>query len=151
MGALGLGMPFATFEGQVALMWNVAAEPGTRARYRHVIEGGGGPCCVVDLRHAVREAVFELIGGEPASRVSARFHNTLAAATVDLVRSVARTHGYLPVVLSGGCFQNRRLTESVLAGLAPEFTAYVNRAVPPGDGGLSLGQAVVADAVAKGL
>jgi len=67
------------------------------------------------------------------------------------VRCVARKYGHLPVALSGGCFQNRRLTESVLAGLAPDFTGYVHRSVPPGDGGLSLGQAVVADALAKGI
>jgi hydrogenase maturation protein HypF len=55
------------------------------------------------------------------------------------------------VALSGGCFQNKRLTESVLANLAPDFTTYINRRVPPGDGGLSLGQAVVADAVSRGI
>ncbi len=150
-GALGLARPLATYEGQVALAWNVAAADGERGRYRYEVDRSSPACCVVDLREAVRDAVFELIGGEPAGRISARFHNTLAAATVDLVRCVARTRGHLPVALSGGCFQNRRLTEGVLAGLAPDFTTYVHRQVPPGDGGLSLGQAVVADVVARGL
>src|SRR5512134_1878156 len=150
-GALGLSRPVSTYEGQVALEWNVAAADGERGRYRYEIDRASPPCCLVDLRAAVRDAVFELIGGEPAGQISARFHNTLAAATVDLVRCVARTRGHLPVALSGGCFQNRRLAESVLAGLAPDFTAYVHRQVPPGDGGLSLGQAVVADVLARGL
>jgi hydrogenase maturation protein HypF len=150
-GALGLSRPSATYEGQIALEWNMAAASGERGRYRYALDRSSPVCCVIDFRQAVRDAVFELIGGEPAGRVSARFHNTLAAATVDLVRCVARKHGRLPVALSGGCFQNRRLTESVLGGLAPDFTAYVHRQVPPGDGGLSLGQAVIADAVAKGI
>jgi hydrogenase maturation protein HypF len=149
-GAIGLGRAVATYEGQVALEWNVAASGDERGRYRYEIDRTP-PMCVLDLRPAVRDAVFELIGGEPACRISARFHNTLAAATVDLVRCVGHTFGHLPVALSGGCFQNRRLTESVLAGLAPDFAAYVHRSVPPGDGGLALGQAVVADALAKGI
>ncbi len=150
-GAIGLARPASSYEGQVALEWNAVAAAGERGRYRYEVDRSSGTCCVLDLRQSVRDAVFELIGGEPASRVSARFHNTLAAATVDLVRCVARKFGHLPVALSGGCFQNRRLTESVLGGLAPDFTAYVHRGVPPGDGGLSLGQAVVADALAKGI
>jgi hydrogenase maturation protein HypF len=148
IGALGLGRPVAAYEGQVALEWNVAADPQERGRYRHEIVRTA-PLCQIDLRPAVRDIAFELIGGEPPSRVSARFHNTLAAATVDLVRCVARKHGRLPVALSGGCFQNPRLTESIVAGLTPEYTVLLHRDVPPGDGGLALGQAVVADAIAK--
>lgn len=150
IGAIGLRRPKAAYEGQIATEWNVAADPSERGRYRYDIDRSSTLCCIIDLRPTIRDAVFELIGGEPASRVSARFHNTLAAATVTLVRCAARVHGRLPVVLGGGCFQNRRLTESVLDGLASEFTTFIPRTVPPGDGGLSLGQAVIADAVAGG-
>ena len=149
MGALGLARPLATSEGQIALEWNVVAEPGERGRYRYDVDRSEPQCCVLDLRQSIRDAVFELIGGEPPSMVSARWHNTLAAATVDLVRCVARKHGRLPVALSGGCFDNRRLTESTIAGLSPDFTTYVHRKDPPGAGGLSLGQAVIADAVSR--
>jgi hydrogenase maturation protein HypF len=54
------------------------------------------------------------------------------------------------VVFTGGCFQNARLTESLLAALAPDFSVRLPGQVPPGDGGLALGQALVADAVARG-
>jgi hydrogenase maturation protein HypF len=54
------------------------------------------------------------------------------------------------VVFTGGCFQNARLTESLLAALAPDFSVHLPGQVPPGDGGLALGQALVADAVARG-
>ena len=59
-------------------------------------------------------------------------------------------HGRLPVVATGGCFQNARLAESVRAALAPEFDVRLHATVPPGDGGIALGQAVVADAIARG-
>jgi hydrogenase maturation protein HypF len=99
----------------------------------------------------VRAAVFECLGGEPVSAVAARIHNTLAAASVDLVRAAARGTGRLPVVLSGGCFQNARLATSILRGLEPEFEVHLHERVPPGDGGVALGQAVVAAAKARSL
>ena len=55
------------------------------------------------------------------------------------------------MVLSGGCFQNARLTETIVRGLRPDFTVYTHERVPPGDGGIALGQAMVAAARARGL
>jgi hydrogenase maturation protein HypF len=149
-GALLLGRPVASYEGQIALELDAAAEPGERGRYDYAIEQAPSPW-QVDLRPAVRAAVFESLGGEPASRIAARIHNTLAAVSVDLVRAAARGTGRLPVVLSGGCFQNARLAESIQRGLAPEFTVHLHERVPPGDGGIALGQAVVAAAQARSL
>ncbi len=150
LGALALNRPRATYEGQIALEWNVVADPAERGRYRYEISRSAQPW-QLDLRQMVRDCVFELIGGEPPPRISARFHNTLAAATADLVRGVARAYGKRPVALSGGCFQNPRLTESVIRELTPEFAVHTHQNVPPGDGGLALGQAVVADAMARKL
>jgi hydrogenase maturation protein HypF len=56
------------------------------------------------------------------------------------------TIGPLPVVASGGCFQNALLAERVQAAFAPEQHVLFHRTVPPGDGGIALGQAVVANA-----
>jgi hydrogenase maturation protein HypF len=52
-------------------------------------------------------------------------------------------------VASGGCFQNARLAEGVRAALAPEHDVRLHAIVPPGDGGIALGQAVIADAVVR--
>ena len=142
-GALGLRRPRAAYEGQIALEWNAVADPDEKGRYRYDISRGAVPW-QLDLRPATRDAVFELVGGEPISRVAARFHNTLAAATADLVRAVARTRGRLPVTLTGGCFQNARLSQSLYDALSPEFTVYRHERVPPGDGGIALGQALIA-------
>jgi len=54
------------------------------------------------------------------------------------------------VVLTGGCFQNARLVEDLLAMLSPSFRVFINEQVPPNDGGIALGQAVVAGALLRG-
>jgi hydrogenase maturation protein HypF len=65
-------------------------------------------------------------------------------------RAAARVGGdRLPVVLTGGCLQNARLAEGLLGELSPAFAVYTHAHVPPGDGGLALGQALVADAVSR--
>jgi len=148
-GALALKRPVTSFEGQVALAFNVIADPSERGRYQYAVATVNG-LPELDLRPAMREAAFEIIGKAAPESVSARFHNTLASATADLVRSVSRTHGRLPVGLTGGCFQNARLTESLLHEIERSFTVYTHHTVPPGDGGIALGQAVVAGAQGTG-
>jgi hydrogenase maturation protein HypF len=149
-GALLLDRPLSAYEGQVALELNLAADPDEDGCYDYEIAQAGGPW-EVDMRPAVRAVVFEFLGGEPVARIAARVHNTLAAASVDLVRAAAHGAGRLPVVLSGGCFQNARLTESIARGLRPDFHVHMHERVPPGDGGIALGQAVVAAARARSL
>lgn len=147
VGAIGLGRAVSSFEGQIAMEWNLAADPDEDGRYEFSLAGDRPPF-ELDLRSAVRALAGELADGASAAAVSARFHNTLAAATLALV-DVARRHaGELPVVLSGGVFQNARLVERVLRAAGPATRIVRHAAVPPGDGGLALGQAVVASAVA---
>jgi hydrogenase maturation protein HypF len=148
-GALFLGRFHAKFEGQIALEWNQAAEPSGAGHYAFDLRGGAVPW-ELDLREAVREAVEHEARGASIGEIAAAFHNTLADATGALVRHAAAGHGCaLPVVLSGGCFQNARLAESVRASLVPDFEVWLPREVPPGDGGIALGQAVIADAVLR--
>jgi hydrogenase maturation protein HypF len=71
----------------------------------------------------------------------------MADVAAALVRRAARDHGRLPVVATGGCFQNARLAEGVLRRLQGDFDVRLHGEVPPGDGGIALGQALVADAV----
>jgi hydrogenase maturation protein HypF len=144
-GALVLDMPLARYEGEVAFRWNVIADPNENGRYPAVIREGLDPW-EVDLRPMVKAAVEDLIAGRGAATISARFHNTLAAMTVELIQAADAD---MPVVLGGGCFQNARLTESIIAALRDQQRVYLGREVPPGDGGIALGQAVIANAVAQ--
>jgi hydrogenase maturation protein HypF len=147
LGALGLAKPRATYEGQVALEWNLAAADAEKRSYPFELAEEGGLVCA-DLRPIVRSAASDLVRGMAPARVSARFHEAMADVAAALVRKAAREHGRLPVVLTGGCFQNARLAEGVLRGLKEDFDVRLHGAVPPGDGGIALGQALVADAVA---
>lgn len=144
-GALILGMPEARYEGEIAFRWNVVADENERGLYPIVIHDGESPW-EIDLRATVRAAVEDLLAGRPPSLISARFHNTIAAATVEVSRAALDGRGDVPVVISGGCFQNARLAESIIHGLRSSARVYMNRDVPPGDGGLALGQAFVANA-----
>ena len=150
IGALVLGRPDSRYEGQIALEWNVAADPAEEERYGFEIDRAQTPWAL-DMRPMVLEVVRDATAGVPAPIISARFHNTITAATTAVIRAVAADHGRLPVVLSGGCFQNPRLAETVAHELAADFTVHLHRLVPPGDGGIAFGQAVVAGAMARRL
>jgi hydrogenase maturation protein HypF len=146
-GALFLGRPRASFEGQIALEWNQVADPAVVRAYPFAVDEDAHECREIDLRPAVRAAVSDAVRGDDAAAISAAFHNTIAKATGSVVRRAIAQYGSLPVVASGGCFQNARLAESVKAALAPEHHVLFQELVPPGDGGIALGQAVIADAL----
>ena len=145
IGAMVLGMPVARYEGEVAFRWNMVAAGEEHGRYPIVIREGAAPW-EIDPRTIVHGVIDDLMAGRSAATISARFHNTLAATTVEIARAALAIHGDLPVVLSGGCFQNVRLAESILDALRPDARVFMNRNVPPGDGGIALGQAFIADA-----
>ncbi len=145
LGALGLGMPESRYEGEVAFRWNMAADENERGRYEVVIRDGAQPW-EIDLRPLVRSAVRDLIDGVSPATVSARFHNTIGDVSIEVGRGILALRGDMPVVISGGCFQNAGLAESIIGGLP---RVYMNREIPPGDGGVALGQAIIANAVIK--
>lgn len=142
-GALGLGRPIARHEAEVATAWMAAARPGPAAPYPFAQEEGEPPR--IDLRPLFRALVDDLLAGQAASRISARFHSTLVAAAVSQVRAATKRYGALPVGLTGGCFQNPHLVRGLRRDLATDgLEVLVHRRVPPNDGGLALGQALVA-------
>jgi hydrogenase maturation protein HypF len=80
--------------------------------------------------------------------IARRVHNTIARATTDLCEKIRTASGNNRVVLSGGSFQNKLLTEGIFSGLVDKgFEVFTHRLVPPNDGGLALGQAVVAGSI----
>lgn len=147
-GALFLDRRTAAFEGQVALQWDQVAADAVERSYPFDLAPTTTPT-EIDLRPAVRAAVAERLAGVPVADIAAVFHNTLARATAAAVVQAAAVVGALPVVASGGVFQNARLAEAVRAALSSMDVRF-HAQVPPGDGGLALGQVVVADAVGRG-
>ncbi|WP_288219705.1 carbamoyltransferase HypF [uncultured Adlercreutzia sp.] len=102
---------------------------------------------LLDAEATFHALLDDLEAGVPVSVIGRRFHDAMVSAIVmsaDLVRAL---YGIATVALSGGVFMNRYLTEHVLADLAAAgFTAAINRDLPPNDGCISLGQAVVCSA-----
>jgi hydrogenase maturation protein HypF len=131
----------STFEGQAAMELEAAA--GTTPAGGYPLPFAAG---VLDWRVLLEALLLDLRRGTGTSLMAARFHEGLA----DGILAVARAVGVSRVALSGGCFANRRLLEGTASRLsAAGFTVLLHRLVPPGDGGVALGQVAVAAAVLK--
>ncbi|MBT8466681.1 MAG: carbamoyltransferase HypF [Myxococcales bacterium] len=147
-GALALGRARSTHEGQVAIAWDQVANTSVVDAYPYEIDRRTTPW-EVDLRPAVRAAVEDLAASAPPGDVSARFHNALIAATSELLDLLWAERGNLPVALTGGVFQNERLAAGIENVIRNKNEVLRHGAVPPGDGGIALGQALIADAVMR--
>jgi len=130
-----------SYEGQAAsaFEWapNTCDAGHSAGRAYNLPVTGDGPL-VVDWTPALAAALADRRGGVSAGAVSEALHNGLAAA----IAKIAAQVGERQVLLTGGCFQNVRLTEAAVSALdAVGCEAYWHRQVPPNDGGLAVGQA----------
>lgn len=138
----GVGLEI-NYEGQAAVELEAAAEPGDHGRYDLPVSDD----LVLDPRPLLRAAWHDAGSGTPPGVIAARFHDSLADATAIACAAAAGSYGLGTVVLSGGVFLNRRLLEATAATLRRTgLRVLVPERLPPGDGGLSYGQAAVAAA-----
>ncbi len=101
----------------------------------------GGPPYVIDWEPMLRALLMDYRAAVPSSIIAARFHRGMSEA----VLQVAKCVGMRKVVLSGGCFVNRKLLTRTVEQLRREgYEVFWPQRVPPGDGGISFGQAVAA-------
>jgi len=101
---------------------------------------------VVRLRELIAAVVQDVRNQVPVPVIALKFHNAVADMTVDMCKLIAKETGINKVALSGGVFQNRLLLKLVDASLqGGGFSVLTHRLVPCNDGGISLGQAVVAN------
>jgi hydrogenase maturation protein HypF len=162
--------PVISFEGQAAMALEFAADEGTvpifvsakmglsplspanqacdeneQGTYPLPLYGESGEPLVADWAPLIHGVLADRAAGVPISRISARFHNALADMALQIAKTVTATESRLPIVLSGGCFQNALLAARVRSRLsAAGLSVYTHRSVPPGDGGIALGQALLA-------
>jgi hydrogenase maturation protein HypF len=100
---------------------------------------------IIDLMPCVREIAADLTGQVPVPSISRRFHQTVVAAFAGAAEKIACTAGLSKVVLSGGVFYNDIVLTGMIQALeAKGLTVFTHTLVPTGDGGISLGQVVVA-------
>jgi hydrogenase maturation protein HypF len=143
----------ARYEGQAAMELEFALDgahvddsypvvvqetpPSASAHAAEMLSLFAPPVWVLQWTSLVRAIVADLRAGWPVGTVSAKFHNSLAEAAVEVAKRAALER----VVLSGGCFQNRYLLERTIARLRAEgFRPAWHQRIPPNDGGISLGQ-----------
>ena len=127
----------SAFEGQAAMELEFALD-GVESEQAYPV----GFAKVIDWKLAVREIVANVRAGVAAGEIAAKFHNTLVEAIIE----AACRAGETCVVLTGGCFQNKYLTERAVCRLRDEgFRPCWHQRVPPNDGGIALGQIVCRD------
>ena len=98
----------------------------------------------------IRGVVSDIQNHVPMAEISAKFHQTLINLFSAVCDDISREYGLKRVVLSGGCFQNATLLSGMIRALrAKNLKVYSHQQVPTNDGGVSLGQAVVAAAVSS--
>jgi hydrogenase maturation protein HypF len=148
--AIGVCREQASHEGQAAIEMEALIEPGELDRlgagYGFQSETIAGQC-VLGWQPLWRALLGDLQQGVAPGVVAARFHKGMITAVTETARLLCQQQGLDTVVLSGGVFQNRILLEGVSRGLREQGLRVLSpRFVPANDGGLSLGQAVVAAA-----
>jgi hydrogenase maturation protein HypF len=137
--------PSISFEGQAAMELEMIADSAENGEYEFFTEREGEKE-LIRLRPLMEGVLLDLEKGFPPSRISGKFHNTLVKIGATLCRKIRDERGPEKVALSGGVFQNRLLLERMKAALESSgFKVLVHRRVPCNDGGLSLGQAVIAN------
>ncbi|MDD2897619.1 MAG: carbamoyltransferase HypF [Desulfuromonadaceae bacterium] len=137
-----------TYEGQAALELEACAE---------LAEGAYNACVPymfeimvqqpvqVDFSSAIVEILRDLTVGTGVSVIAHRFHQTVASAATKVCLRIANDTGHDRIILSGGVFQNRLLSEMLYTGLSNAgLNVFTHRLVPPNDGGIALGQAAIA-------
>ncbi len=133
------------YEAQAAIELEMAMhEIDDQSAYAMEIQQRG-PCSVIVTRPMFRALIDDVHRATPVSLISRRFHNGLIAVFVQLANSIRERTSLDRVCLSGGTFHNVYLLDeltSKLAGMG--FQVFTHSEVPAGDGGLSLGQALVA-------
>ena len=136
---LGFTRP-VTYEGQAA-MWLESLATAGRSERAPAAPWRDGE---LDFRPLLEELIGGRLGGRDTAGLARQFHDSLAAGIADAAAALCDEYGVNGVVLSGGVFQNARLTDMIGRRLAERaIPVWMNRIVPPNDGGVSLGQAAM--------
>jgi hydrogenase maturation protein HypF len=133
------------YEGQAAIELEAAIRDSGDARaYPFDLKDTGGKW-IIETRPLFEELLRDLKADVPAGTISRRFHNGLVETFARLAKALNEQCGLDRVCLSGGTFQNLFLFENLKARLESlALRVFTHSEVPPGDGGLSLGQVLVA-------
>jgi hydrogenase maturation protein HypF len=134
------------YEGQAAIEFEALADEAEAESYPFVLEQAQ-----VGVRGVFESLVKDVLANVSISRISAKFHNGLADVVCLAVNQISKDTSIRTVALSGGVWQNITLLRRTLSLLrADDYQVYLHHQVPTNDGGLSLGQALIAASRLRG-
>lgn len=143
---LGIRPGRIRYEGQAAIELENTVDETCEDTYTFAIEDQDpdGPR-IINPTGIIQGIVEDIQHGHPIPQLAARFHNTVARMVEDVCVDIRDRTGIQEVALSGGVFQNMVLLERTVGRLEHRgLTCYMHHQIPPNDGGISLGQAMVA-------
>lgn len=133
-----------SYEGQAAMIWEALAENEGEQGYSFRLDQKKDPwlICSDDV---IAQVLHDWLAGVSVERIAARFHTGVARMVVNVCEQIRKREGISTVALSGGVWQNLLLSEQVVQGLqASHFQVFRHRTIPPNDGGLAVGQVLLA-------
>lgn len=137
-----------TYEAQAAIEMEALSKPFVSSAEAYPTAVRQDLSCPIPLQEILEAVVRDVRAKESPGLIGARFHKTIAQIAVDVCRQIRAKTSLNETVLSGGVWQNQILLNLVRDGLENEnFTVYFHKQVPCNDGGLALGQAVVANTI----
>lgn len=129
----------ATFHAEGPMRLENAVEPGIKDSYPFTIGES------INFDDCLKSIVEDISNNTAPSVISTKFHNTIISAIFETITLISQETGLGKVVLSGGVFQNKYLLEGCISGLEKaDFKVYTHQTVPSNDGGIALGQLVIA-------
>jgi hydrogenase maturation protein HypF len=127
------------FHAEAPMRLESAVDCETDEYYDFTIDG------TIEFYAAIKQICEDLSSGVSTGVIAARFHNTITEASAQAAKQISESTGITTVVLSGGTFQNKYLTETLEKKLLKNNLAvYMHSKVPCNDGGIALGQLVIA-------
>lgn len=133
------------FEAQLPMALEAIVEGGVEEHYDFELSSNAGEPVQLDLRKMIKQIIADIREGTAGGVISAKFHNCVAAALLEMAKAARKSKKLNTVALSGGVFCNRYLINRLVKLLKKsDFRVLFNREVPSNDGGISVGQAAIA-------
>jgi hydrogenase maturation protein HypF len=137
-----------SFEGQAAMNLEMIAADRVKKSYNYDFECQ--ETCLILWQPLIRGVVQDMQKGVSTAIISAKFHATVIKMFCEACEIIRKRSDVNRVALSGGVFQNTLLLTGVMRLLQKKgFLVYTHQITPCNDGGLSLGQALIANAIAR--
>lgn len=134
-----------SYDAQAAIELEVIADRKEEGVYRYQIENDNGNY-IINTNQIIKDVIIDIKDKVDMSIIAKRFHNTIIALSIEICKLLRDKYEINQVALSGGVFQNEIILKGIYAGLKRDgFKVYTHAQIPCNDGGLALGQLVVAN------